>query len=160
MNIPGQKQVKLDKRQAVCTPYSGPRSGMYKDLRPFMGWVFKNYRWSLPNVTVCYADRATTELVGIPDPPVNVEFRLDLDRHLPYDVGPPEGGEVKDLPIESLITKSFTGDPAEFMSDLLSWLKMAETAYQLKPGYRQRLAKIGSQESPDWEIEVQVVLRA
>lgn len=158
MTIPGVNQLKLDKRQAVCKLYSGPRSGMYKDLRPFMGWTFKHYRWSLPNVTVCYADRATTELVGIADPPIEVEFRLDLDRHLPYDIGPPEGATVKDLPAETLLTKSFKGDPGEFMSDLLFWLKNAETAYQLKPGYRQRLAKIGSPESPDWEIEVQVVL--
>jgi hypothetical protein len=148
----------LKPRKALCKPYKGKKSQMGQGLRPFMAWVYRHYRHALPQVTVCYAERKTQDLLYAPDPTIDAEFRLDLERHLPYDIERPEQAEVRDLPAETLLVKSFRGDPGEFMSELVQWLAEVGKTQRVTRGYRERYVKIGSTESPDWEIEAQVVL--
>jgi hypothetical protein len=155
----GGTKRELAPRKALCQRFSGPKSQLGKGLRPFMAWVYHHYRHAMPQVTVCYAKRDTQDLLYEPDPQIEGEFRLDLDRHLPYDVQRPEGSEVRDLPAESLLVKSFRGDPGDFMSDLVQWLADVGRTQTLAPGYRERYVKIGSAESPDWELEAQVVFK-
>lgn len=159
MNGSGGKRVELPPRKALCRRFTGPKSGLGKALRPFMAWVYKHYRHQMKDVTVVYAERKTQDLLYEPDPSIEAEFRLDLERHLPYDIERPEHAEVRDLPAETLLVKSFRGDPGDFMGDLVQWVADVSRTQRLAPGYRERYAKIASPQSADWEIEAQVVLK-
>ena len=158
VNQAPQKRV-LEKRKSVCIPFNGPRSTLGAELRPLMIWIYHNYRYRLSEVTVCWQQRDTTELVVEEDQIKTAEFRLDLDRHLPYDVEQklPENAQVKDLPEETIVCRTFAGPLEEVTIQSLEWMKEMESTTCLAPGYRQRFAKFGSEESPNWEIEVQLL---
>ena len=75
------------------------------------------------------------------------------------DIELPKGVKVQEFPVENLLVQTFKGNPEDYLIPELKWIEETARANPVKPGYRERLAKVGSPDSPDWEVEVQLVLK-
>ncbi|MBN1946505.1 MAG: hypothetical protein JW797_12600 [Bradymonadales bacterium] len=158
MQFAQPKQVRIDKRECLVLPYSGPRNELFKNLRPFYAWVYKHHRWRMSDITIVYAQRESQGLVVSQAHPIKAEYRFDLDRYLETDIELPKGAEVRKLPPETLIVQRFRGAVEQVMTQEVQWIDQMARSNNVAPGYRERLVKVGDKDSPEWEIEVQLLL--
>jgi hypothetical protein len=148
------------KRNAIVLYYTGPKSGLPEAAKPFYAWVGTYFQARLTEIVTCFDERPNRQSATDPGWPVVAEVRLDLDGHFAPTTKVPDGLQIVAIPRETTIAHRYKGPLTGLMDDILPWMDTACKEHDVAPGYRRRmLTKCASPEDPDWELEVQLMLR-
>ena len=143
--------------KVVYSSYEGPRRGLGRATKLLYSWVGTYFADRVGDVTVCFSDRGSFDAAG--DAPVEVEARFVVDEPFSEKTRLPDGLEIKKVPGEVVLSTFYRGPLTGLKAAVRPWLKAVADGKPLEPGYRQRMITIAdSPQSPDWEIEVAVVL--
>ena len=160
--MPGETldRVEFPARKAVVATYSGPKSGLGQATKTMYGWVGTYFKDRIPDIYVCLDERPAPGTAGDQAVHVNAEIRLEVDDHFSDATKLPEGLTVRKLPPEATIARRYTGPMPGFLKEVLPWMEEMAKQHNVAPGYRQRMVVMAKDPmSPDWEVEVELVLR-
>ncbi|MBN1944819.1 MAG: hypothetical protein JW797_04045 [Bradymonadales bacterium] len=154
------ERTDLPQRKVLYATYEGPNSGLGKAVHPVYAWVGTYYQDRVSDVTVAYSHRPSPEEAGNKERQIQVEIRFDLDEYIPIETKVPPGLAIKQVASETIISRSFAGPLPEMQPRVFSWLEEMSERYPVASGYRQRFVTMAQRpDAPDWEIEVQLVLK-